>query len=66
MVKLTPRKMQGSRIILHSLYDSTNHTLAMADNTEIGVDNLETILDGMVAEMGLEKFFTNAIKEIDI
>ncbi|KAL2922699.1 Oligoribonuclease [Bienertia sinuspersici] len=33
---------------------------------QIGVDNLETILDGMVAEMGLEKLFTNALEEIDI
>ncbi|KAL2929488.1 DNA damage-inducible protein 1 [Bienertia sinuspersici] len=33
---------------------------------QIGVDNLETILDGMVAEMGLEKLFTNALEEIYI
>ncbi|KAL2939113.1 Myosin-10, partial [Bienertia sinuspersici] len=37
MVKLTPRKMQGSRIILHYLKDSTNHTLSMADNTEVKI-----------------------------
>ncbi|KAL2894945.1 Threonine--tRNA ligase [Bienertia sinuspersici] len=33
---------------------------------QIGVDNLETILDGMVAKMGLEKLFINALEEIDI
>ncbi|KAL2923212.1 DNA damage-inducible protein 1 [Bienertia sinuspersici] len=44
-----------------------NTTDYVADSLEqIGVDNLETILDGMVAEMGLEKLFTNALEEIDI
>ncbi|KAL2905106.1 DNA damage-inducible protein 1 [Bienertia sinuspersici] len=49
------------------LIPEANATDYVANSLEqIGVDNLETILDGMVAKMGLEKLFTNALKEIDI
>ncbi|KAL2901391.1 Ribosomal RNA small subunit methyltransferase F [Bienertia sinuspersici] len=49
------------------LIPKANATDYVANSLEqIGVDNLETILDGMVAEMGLEKLFTNALEESDI
>ncbi|KAL2901010.1 Pyridoxal 5'-phosphate synthase subunit PdxT [Bienertia sinuspersici] len=57
----------GLNMIDKDLIPEANATNYVANSLEqIGVDNLETILDGMVAEMGLEKLFTNALEEIDI
>ncbi|KAL2894463.1 Ribonuclease HII [Bienertia sinuspersici] len=49
------------------LIPEANTTNYVANYFErIGVDNLETVLDGMVVDIGIEKLFTNALEEIYI